>query len=155
MGLNTKTYWLTDRQSQCDFDIDFEKKVILKIVQRHFEERGMLKASQFGFHACRSTTLQCMRLTTHITLNFNSNMLMAIVFLDIEKAVDSTWHLGFQYKLSNLKFSVSLIKLISLSFLRETSESRPKVKCLCQGIYKQGCHKILSCPPHCTFYLYK
>jgi hypothetical protein len=20
MGLNTKTYWLTDRQSQCDFD---------------------------------------------------------------------------------------------------------------------------------------
>jgi hypothetical protein len=21
MGLNTKTYWLTDRQSQCDFDL--------------------------------------------------------------------------------------------------------------------------------------
>jgi hypothetical protein len=25
MGLDTKTYWLTDRQSQCDFDFDFEK----------------------------------------------------------------------------------------------------------------------------------
>jgi hypothetical protein len=24
MGLDTKTYWLTDRQSQCDFD--FENK---------------------------------------------------------------------------------------------------------------------------------
>jgi hypothetical protein len=24
MGLNTKTYWLTDRQSQCDFDFDFD-----------------------------------------------------------------------------------------------------------------------------------
>jgi hypothetical protein len=24
MGLDTKTYWLTDRQSQCDFDFDFE-----------------------------------------------------------------------------------------------------------------------------------
>jgi hypothetical protein len=23
MGLETKTYWLTDRQSQCDFDFDF------------------------------------------------------------------------------------------------------------------------------------
>jgi hypothetical protein len=23
-GLDTKTYWLTDRQSQCDFDFDFE-----------------------------------------------------------------------------------------------------------------------------------
>jgi hypothetical protein len=22
-GLDTKTYWLTDRQSQCDFDFDF------------------------------------------------------------------------------------------------------------------------------------
>jgi hypothetical protein len=24
MGFDTKTYWLTDRQSQCDFDIDFD-----------------------------------------------------------------------------------------------------------------------------------
>jgi hypothetical protein len=23
MGLDTKTYWLTDRQSQCEFDFDF------------------------------------------------------------------------------------------------------------------------------------
>jgi hypothetical protein len=23
MGLDTKTYWLTDRQSQCNFDFDF------------------------------------------------------------------------------------------------------------------------------------
>jgi hypothetical protein len=27
MGLDTKTYWLTDRQSQCDFDFDFEVTV--------------------------------------------------------------------------------------------------------------------------------
>jgi hypothetical protein len=25
MGLDTKTYWLTDRQSQCNFDFDFDK----------------------------------------------------------------------------------------------------------------------------------
>jgi hypothetical protein len=24
MGLDTKTYWLTDRQSQCDYDIDYD-----------------------------------------------------------------------------------------------------------------------------------
>jgi hypothetical protein len=24
VGLDTKTYWLTDRQSQCDFDFDFD-----------------------------------------------------------------------------------------------------------------------------------
>jgi hypothetical protein len=27
MGLDTKTYWLTDRQSQCDFDFDLELRV--------------------------------------------------------------------------------------------------------------------------------
>jgi hypothetical protein len=25
IGLDTKTYWLTDRQSQCDFDFDFDQ----------------------------------------------------------------------------------------------------------------------------------
>jgi hypothetical protein len=42
----------------------------------------------------------------------------AAVFLDIEKSFDTTWHLGLLYKLSKLKFSISLIKLIS-SFLSE------------------------------------
>jgi hypothetical protein len=57
-------------------------------------------------------TLQCMKLTAHITLNFNNIISVATVFLNIEKAIDTTWHLGLLYKLSNLKFSVSLIKLI-------------------------------------------
>jgi hypothetical protein len=38
---------------------------------------------------------------------------MAATFLDIEKAFGTTWHLGLLYKLSELKFSISLIKLIS------------------------------------------
>jgi hypothetical protein len=38
---------------------------------------------------------------------------MAAVFLDIEKAFDTTWHTGLLYKLSKLDFSVSLIKLVS------------------------------------------
>jgi retron-type reverse transcriptase len=57
-----------------------------------------------------------MRLKDHVTLNFNNNISTAEVFLDIEKAFDTTWHTGLLYKLSKLDFSVSLIKLIS-SFL--------------------------------------
>jgi hypothetical protein len=38
------------------------------------------------------------------------------VLLDIEKAFDTTWHPGLLYKLSELEFPTSLIKLIS-SFL--------------------------------------
>jgi hypothetical protein len=57
-----------------------------------------------------------MRLTDYVTLNFNNNICTAVVFLDIEKAFDSTWHPGLLYKLSELHFSPSLIKLIN-SFL--------------------------------------
>jgi hypothetical protein len=57
-----------------------------------------------------------MRLVDHVTLNFNNNMSTAAVFLDIEKALDTTWHPGLLYKLSNLNFSANVIKLIS-SFL--------------------------------------
>jgi hypothetical protein len=28
MGLDTKTYWLTNRQSQCDFDFDLNELVV-------------------------------------------------------------------------------------------------------------------------------
>jgi hypothetical protein len=45
-----------------------------------------------------------MRLMDHITINFNTNMWKAVVFLDIEKAFDTTWHLDLQYKLSVLNF---------------------------------------------------
>jgi hypothetical protein len=74
------------------------KKAILKIVQRHIQERDLLNASQFGFLARHSTTLQCMGLTDHVTLNFN-NVSTVAVFLDIEKAFDKAWHLGLLCKL--------------------------------------------------------
>jgi hypothetical protein len=90
------------------------KKVILKFVQKHIEERGLLNQSQLGFRAGHSTTLQCMRLMDHVTLNFNNKM--STVFLDIEKAFDTTWHYGLLYKLSKLEFSANLIKLLG-SFL--------------------------------------
>jgi hypothetical protein len=94
------------------------EKVILKIVQRHIEEMGLLNANQFGFRGHHSTTLQCTRPTHHVTLNLNSNMSTAAVFLDTEKAFHTTWHLDLLYKLSTLQFSISLIKLTG-SFLSQ------------------------------------
>jgi hypothetical protein len=88
------------------------EKVILKIVQRYIEEKVLFNASQFDFRARRSTTLQYMRLTYHVLLNFNNNLSRAAVFLNIEKAFDKSWPLGLLYKLSVLKFSTSLIKRI-------------------------------------------
>jgi hypothetical protein len=45
-------------------------------------------------------------------------MSVAAVFLNIEKVFHTVWHCGLLYKLSKLKFLISLIKLIS-SFLSE------------------------------------
>jgi hypothetical protein len=96
---------------------DFEK-LILEITKIHIGERNLLNASQFGFRARHSTTLQCMRLADHVTLHLNNNMSTAAVFLDIEKAFDTTWQPGLLYKLSKLQFSTSFIKLIG-SFLSQ------------------------------------
>jgi hypothetical protein len=49
-------------------------KVIVKIVQRHIEDKGLLNARQSVLRALHSTTLQCMRLAGHVTLNFNNKM---------------------------------------------------------------------------------
>jgi hypothetical protein len=59
-----------------------------------------------------------MRLADHITLNFNNKMSTASVFLDIEKAFNTTWHSGLLYKLSNLEFSNILTKF-TVSFLSQ------------------------------------
>jgi hypothetical protein len=79
------------------------EKVILKTFQRHTEEIFLFNASPFGFCGRHSTTLQCMRLTDHVTLNFNNNMPTTAVFFD------TTWHPALLYKLSKLKLSISLI----------------------------------------------
>jgi hypothetical protein len=91
------------------------EKVILDIILRRTERTNLLNANPFGFRASHSTTLQCMRLTDHVTLNFNNNMSIAAVFLDVEKAFDTLWHPTLLYKLSKMEFSSTLIKLISSS----------------------------------------
>jgi hypothetical protein len=63
-------------------------------------------------------TLQCIRLAGHITLNLKNNMSRVAVFSYIEKAFDRTWHSGLLYKLSEIQFSTSVIKLID-SFLTD------------------------------------
>jgi hypothetical protein len=69
------------------------ENMTLRTIQKHIEE-SLLNTSQLGFRADHSTTLQCMRLADHITLNFNNNMSTLVVFLGIEKAFDTTWHSG-------------------------------------------------------------
>jgi hypothetical protein len=69
------------------------------MAQSHSEVRDLLNASPFGFRARQSRSVRCMRLTGHVTLNFNNYMFMAAVFLYIETAFDTTRQPGLLYKL--------------------------------------------------------
>jgi hypothetical protein len=86
------------------------------------EGKGELNASQFGFRALHRKTVQWVKLTDHVTLNFNNKMATTAVFSDVEKASDIAWQPVLLYKLPKLEFSTSLIKLIS-SFLSQQKSS--------------------------------
>jgi hypothetical protein len=94
---------------------------ILKIFKRLIEGKDELNASQFDFHAPHRKMLQCVKLTDHVTLNFNKKKSTTAVLSDVEKAFDIAWHPGLLYKLSKLEFSTSLIKLISLFLSQQKS----------------------------------
>jgi len=118
----------------------------LKKFQRQGEESNFLNVRHLSFRAPQSTKLQCISLTDHVTLKFIINVSMPAVFLDIEKAFDTTWHPVFLYSLYKLHFSASLMKLI-YSFL-SNREFRVMVK---GGLstpqeYNQGYHKFPLCP---------
>jgi hypothetical protein len=101
------------------------EKIVLQIFQKNIGERNLFNASQFGFRARHSTTLQCMRLADHVTINFDNKMSTAAVFLDIEKAFDTTSHAGLLYKLTKLNFSTRITKLVnSFLFQRKFSLGR-------------------------------
>jgi hypothetical protein len=87
-----------------------EFNFFLSIFQRNIERKNLLNASQFGFRANHNTTLQCMRLTDHLTLIFNDKTSTAAVFLDIENTFDTLWHPGLLYTFSTMKCSTNLIK---------------------------------------------
>jgi hypothetical protein len=65
------------------------EKLILRTIQRDIQNRNLLDGSQFGFQVHRSTTLK-LRLTDHVTLNFNHNNSTSAVFLNVDKAFGTT-----------------------------------------------------------------
>jgi hypothetical protein len=69
---------------------------LFRTVQRHIQGLNLLHASRFVFREQHST-FHCMRFANHVTLHFSNTMSKGAVFLDIEKAFDTTWHPGLLY----------------------------------------------------------
>jgi len=87
-----------------------------------------------------------MRLTDHVTLNFNNNL--SAVFLDFEKAFDTTWYPGL-YELLKLKFSFSTVKLISSFLSNRKSPVSVEGQLSTPREIQAGGYKVPSCPPYC------
>jgi hypothetical protein len=60
----------------------------------------ILNAKYFGFRSYQGMAFQCMRLADHVTVNFNYNLPTAAVLVNINKALDTTWHSGLLHTFS-------------------------------------------------------
>jgi hypothetical protein len=73
--------------------------------------------------------------------------------LDIEKSFDTTWHLGFLYKLPESKFLISLIKLISSFLSQRKFRVSVEPEMSSPRDIQTECQKVPSCPTLCTVYI--
>ena len=78
-------------------------------------EKQVIPNYQFGFRNSHSTSLQLARITDLIVTGFNKRESIVAVFLDIEKAFDTTWINGLIFKLIQIGLQISAppIKIIS------------------------------------------
>jgi hypothetical protein len=75
--------------------------------------------------------------------------------LDIQNASDTTWHLGLLYELPELKFSISLMKLISSFLSQRKLTVSVELEISTPRDIQADCNRVLSCPTHCTVYVSK
>jgi hypothetical protein len=129
------------------------EKVILQLLKNHTEDKGLLNASQFGFRAHHSTTLQLLRLTDHVTLNFNNAMSTAAVFLTLKKPLIPHGTQACYISYQNLNSRPDWYSWLALFSQNKNLEFWLKAKCPRQEKCKQGCHKVRSYPLLCIIFM--
>jgi hypothetical protein len=95
-----------------------------------------------------------MWLTDDATLYFNNNLSTATVFWDIGKDFATTWHLGLLYKLSTLKFSISLINPFS-SFSEKIRRLGRRWNIYCKAYASRGAISFRLLPHIVQYTVYK
>lgn len=94
------------------------ERVILSRIQDHLEENKIIPDIQHGFRKNHSTTHQLHRVIQSARNGLVNKQSTGMITLDIEKAFDRIWHNGLIYKMIDLKFPSSIIRITN-SFLSE------------------------------------
>lgn len=96
------------------------ERVILKRINAHLEETGLIPNFQFGFRPQHSTSHQLLRVTNQIRSGISHKKSTGMVLLDLKAAFDSVWHGGLVYKMKQANFPHYLTKMVQ-SFLTNRS----------------------------------
>jgi len=103
----------SDRSSPTNFRPISLTSVLIRFFERCVLYRlrplitAQLAKQQAGFRAQHSTYTHLHRLQHVITSAFEKHRYQSVIFLDIAKAFDSTWHAGILYKLARTPFNIT------------------------------------------------
>ena len=105
------------------------EKLVNNRLMFELESKFVLRPSQGGFRKRLCCIDQVSKLESDIRLALSEKKILVAVFIDLEKAFDSVWHLGLVYKLSRLG-----IKGKMLAWIKEYLQGR-KYKVFFEGEY--------------------
>lgn len=90
------------------------EKVLHNGIKKFEKKNNIIINEQFGFRENHSTVQQVVRIGNDITTNFNKELIIVMLLLDIEKAFDRVCTAGLIYKLIEQQYPPTIIKFIAV-----------------------------------------
>ena len=94
------------------------EKIVGKRLQYFIESHNLLAPYQSGFRPSKSTTDVLIQLETKIRQAFTNSQYCAVLYIDLQGAFDSVWHVGLLYKLSQMGITGNTLRWIK-DYLKE------------------------------------
>ena len=104
----------------CNISKVFEKTLHMH-VSNYLYSHNLIHENQAAYKPGDSTICQLTEIVHNVHLHMEEGHEVRMVFLDISKAFDCTWHNGLLYKLKQLGIQGSMLKLIQ-SYLSDRSQ---------------------------------